>query len=143
MPSTRPPARIRAALSILLPFSVRSLLADATQANAFLQQGRVDEAAASLRGLLVVNPGDGQAHQLLCRIYYAQDMADDAIHECQLAVSSDPTSSDNQLWLGRAYGFKAAHAHPLSTLSLSVQVRITLQRAAPPHPGNTHPHHDL
>src|SRR5260370_4697558 len=129
MPSTRPPARIRAALSLLVLFSVRSLLADATQANAFLQQGRVDEAAASLRGLIAANPGDGQAHQLLCRIYYAQDMADDAIHECQLAVSSDPTSSDNQLWLGRAYGFKASHANPLSPLNLAIKVRIPFQRA--------------
>src|SRR6266478_4295961 len=101
---TRPPARIRAALSLLFLFSVRSLLADATQANAFLQQGRVDEAAASLRGLLAANPGDGQAHQLLCRIYYAQDMADDAIRECELAAANAPNDSATQMWLGRAYG---------------------------------------
>jgi len=143
MPITRPPARIRAALSLLFLFSVRSLLADATQANAFLQQGRVDEAAASLRGLLALNPGDGQAHQLLCRIYYAQDMADDAIHECQLAASSDPTSSDNQLWLGRAYGLKASHANPLSALSLAVKVRIAFERAVQLDPENIHALNDL
>jgi tetratricopeptide (TPR) repeat protein len=140
---TRPPARIRAALSLLFLFSVRSLMADATQANAFLQQGRVDEAAASLRGLIAANPGDGQAHQLLCRIYYAQDMADDAIHECQLAASSDPTSSDNQLWLGRAYGFKASHANPLSALSLAVKVRIAFERAVQLDPENIHALNDL
>src|SRR5258708_4819371 len=140
---TRPPARIRVAFSLLFLFSVRSLLADATQANAFLQQGRVDEAAASLRGLLAANPGDGQAHQLLCRIYYAQDMADDAIHECQLAASSNPTSSDNQLWLGRAYGFKASHANPLSALSLAVKVRIAFERAVQLDPENIHALNDL
>jgi tetratricopeptide (TPR) repeat protein len=126
---TRPPARIRVAFSLLFFFGVRFLLADATQANAFLQQGRVDEAAASLRELLAANPGDGQAHQLLCRIYYAQDMADNAIHECQLAASSNPASSDNQMWLGRAYGFKASHANPLSALSLAIKVRIAFERA--------------
>jgi tetratricopeptide (TPR) repeat protein len=140
---TRPPARIRVAFSLLLLFSVRSLLADATQANAFLQQGRVDEAAASLRGLLAANPGDGQAHQLLCRIYYAQDMGDNAIRECQLAASSDPASSDNQLWLGRAYGFKASHANPLSALSLAIKVRVAFERAVQLDPENIHALNDL
>src|SRR5260370_42195542 len=109
---TRPPARIRVAFSLLFFFGVRFLLADATQANAFLQQGRVDEAAASLRELLAANPSDGQAHQLLCRIYYAQDMADNAIHECQLAASSNPASSANQMWLRRGHGIHAPHANP-------------------------------
>jgi tetratricopeptide (TPR) repeat protein len=140
---TRSPARIRAAFSLLILFSVRFLLADTTQANAFLQQGRVDEAAASLRGLLAANPGDGPAHQLLCRIYYSQDMADDAIRECQLAASSDPASSDNQLWLGRAYGFKASHANPLSALSLAVKVRLAFERAIQLDPENIHALNDL
>jgi tetratricopeptide (TPR) repeat protein len=140
---TRPPARIRVAFSLLFLFSVRSLLADATQADAFLQQGRVDEAAASLREIIAAHPGDGQAHQLLCRIYYAQDMADNAIHECQLAASSDPASSDNQMWLGRAYGFKASHANPLSALSLAVKVRMAFERAAQLDPENIHALNDL
>jgi len=136
-------ARIQAAFSILLLFSVRFLLADTTQANAFLQQGRVDEAAASLREILAANPGNGQAHQLLCRIYYAQDMADNAIHECQLAVSDDPNSSEDQLWLGRAYGFKASHANPLSALSLAVKVRVAFERAAQLDPENVQALNDL
>jgi tetratricopeptide (TPR) repeat protein len=140
---TKSLARIHVALWILLFFGARFLLADATQANAFLQQGRVDEAAASLREILAANPGDGQAHQLLCRIYYAQDMADNAVHECQLAVSDDPASSDNQLWLGRAYGFKASHANPLSALSLAVKVRVAFERAAQLDPENVHALNDL
>jgi tetratricopeptide (TPR) repeat protein len=134
---------MRFAFSLLFFFSVRFLLADATQANALLQQGRVDEATASLRELLAAQPGDGQAHQLLCRIYYAQDIADNAIHECQLAASSDPASSDNQMWLGRAYGFKASHANPLSALSLAVKVRIAFERAVQLDPENIHALNDL
>jgi tetratricopeptide (TPR) repeat protein len=143
MPITRPAARIRVAFLLLFLFSVRSLLADQTQANAFLQQGRVDEAAASLREIIAAHPDDSQAHQLLCRIYYAQDMADKAIHECQLATSSDPASSDNQLWLGRAYGYKASHANPLSALNLAVKVRVAFERAAQLDPENIHALNDL
>jgi tetratricopeptide (TPR) repeat protein len=140
---TRPVACIQILFSLLLLFTTRSLLADTTQANAFLQQGRVDEAAASLREIIAAHPGDGQAHQLLCRIYYAQDMADNAIHECQLAASSDPASSDDQMWLGRAYGFKASHANPLSALSLAVKVRIAFEHAAQLDPENIHALNDL
>jgi tetratricopeptide (TPR) repeat protein len=135
--------RIGLAFSLLFLFSVHFLLADVTRANTLLQQGRVDEATVSLRELLAAEPGDAQAHQLLCRIYYAQDMADNAIHECQLAASADPASSDNQIWLGRAYGFKASHANPLSALSLAVKVRIAFERAVQLDPENVHALNDL
>ena len=135
--------RMRFAFSLLLLLSVRFLLADATQANALLQQGRVDEAAASLRELLAAQPGDAQAHQLLCRIYYAQEMADNAIHECELAATNAPASSDNQMWLGQAYGFKASHANPLSALSLAIKVRVAFERAVQLDPENLHALNDL
>jgi tetratricopeptide (TPR) repeat protein len=135
--------RMGLAFSLLFLFSVRFLLADVTQANVLLQQGRVDEATVSLRDILAAQPGDAQAHQLLCRIYYAQDMADNAIHECQLAASSDPASSDDQMWLGRAYGFKASHANPLSALSLAVKVRVAFERAVQLDSENIHAMNDL
>jgi len=137
------PTRIRYVLSLFLLFGVRLLLADTSQANTLLQQGRVDEAAASLRDLLAIQPGDALAHQLLCRTYYAQDMGDDAIHECELAVSNAPASSDNQLWLGRAYGYKASHANPIAALSLAVKVRTAFERAVQLDPENIHAMNDL
>jgi tetratricopeptide (TPR) repeat protein len=140
---TTPLTRMGLAFSILFLFSAHFLWADVTQANALLQQGRVDEATVSLREIIAAHPGDAQAHQLLCRIYYAQDMADNAIRECQLAASSDPASSDNQIWLGRAYGFKASHANPLSALSLAVKVRIAFERAVQLDPENVHAMNDL
>jgi tetratricopeptide (TPR) repeat protein len=142
---TSPPARMRFtfAFSLLFLFSVRSLLADATQANSFLQQGRVDEATVTLRQVLATEPGDAQAHQLLCRIYYAQEMADSAIHECELAVSNAPASSDDQIWLGRAYGFKASHASPFTALGLAVKVRVAFERAVQLDPENVQAMSDL
>ena len=101
-----------------------------TQANAALQQGRVDDAAAILNGILAADPNDAFAHQLLCRVYYAQDMADPAIHQCEAATADDPSSSDNHLWLGRAYGMKASNAGPISGFSLARKVRDEFDRAA-------------
>jgi tetratricopeptide (TPR) repeat protein len=142
---TTPLSRMRFAFSLflLILFSGRFLMADATQANVLLQQGRVDEATASLREILLAKPGYAQAHQLLCRIYYAQEMAESAVHECELAATNDPASSDNQMWLGRAYGFKASHANPLSALSLAIKVRTAFERAVQLDPENVHALNDL
>jgi tetratricopeptide (TPR) repeat protein len=140
---TTHPARICLAFGVLLLGGVRFLLADTTQANALLQQGRVDEAAAALHELLATQPDDAIAHQLLCRVYYAQDMADPAIQECELAVARAPSSSDNQIWLGRAYGFKASHANPISALSLAIKVRVAFERAVKLDPQNVQAMNDL
>jgi len=137
------PARIRFAFSLLFFFAARFLMADATQANALLQQGRVDEATSSLHDVLAAQPGDAQAHQLLCRISYSQEMADNAIHECELAVSNAPASSDNQMWLGRAYGLKASNASPFVALGLAVKVRTAFERAVQLDPENIHAMNDL
>ena len=134
---------IRVAFSLLLFFSARLLLADATQANNLLQQGRVAEAITSLQGVLAEQPDDAQAHLLLCRVYYAQNLADNAIRECELAVSRAPYSSDSQLWLGRAFGFKASHANPIAALKLAIKVRNAFERAVELDPENIHAMSDL
>jgi tetratricopeptide (TPR) repeat protein len=135
------PARVIFAFALLC--FLRPLLADTTQANALLQQGHVDEAAASLYQLLAAQPGDATAHQLLCRADYAQEMADNAIRECELAVADDPSSSENQMWLGRAYGFKASHANPISALNLAIKVRVAFERAVQLDPENINAMSDL
>ncbi len=119
------------------------LFADSNQANFLLAQGRVDEAAASILEVLDTHPDDAQAHQLLCRIYYAQDMGDKAIHECELAVSYAQSDSDNQMWLARAYGFKASHASPFTALGLAVKVRTAFERAVQLNPENVNAMSDL
>jgi uncharacterized protein HemY len=140
---TTPTARIRLVFSLLLLASASSLRADITQANSLLQQGRVDEAATVLRELLSTQPHDATAHQLLCRVNYAQDMADNAIRECELAVTNAPSSSDNQMWLARAYGFKASHANPIAALNLAIKVRTAFERAVQLDPENIHAMGDL
>jgi tetratricopeptide (TPR) repeat protein len=137
------PARIRVAFYLLFLFYARLLPADTTQANTLLQQGRVDEATARLHDVLASQPGDAEAHQLLCRVFYAQNMADNAIHECELAVANAPSSSDNQMWLARAYGFKASHANPFAALNLAIKVRTAFEHAVELDPENIHAMSDL
>jgi tetratricopeptide (TPR) repeat protein len=138
-----PQARIRIAFSLLLLCGARLLLADTTQANNLLQQGRVDEAFTSLHDVLAAEPHDAQAHLILCRVYYAQDLADKAIHECELAAANAPSSSDIQMWLGRAYGFKASHANPIAALNLAIKVRNAFERAVQLNPENMQAMSDL
>lgn len=105
-----------------------------------LMEGRVEEAASLLRGLLVSNPSNAYAHQLLCRTFYAQDQADAAIHECESAANASSVSrelaSDNRLWLGRAYGMKARNAGPISGFKLARRVQASFSRAVELNPNN-------
>jgi tetratricopeptide (TPR) repeat protein len=117
--------------------------ADIDQADALLHQGRVDEAGNVLREALTEQPGDARAHQLLCRVYYAQDVADTSIHECELAVSNAPNESDYQMWLGRAYGLKASHANPFLAIGLAKKVHVAFERAVELNPTNISAMSDL
>jgi tetratricopeptide (TPR) repeat protein len=128
---------------LLALFSGVRLLADDSQANMLLQQGRVNEARNALQSNLATHPRDAQAHQLLCRVYYAEEMADAAIHECEQAASEDSGNSNTQMWLGRAYGMKASHTNPITAFSLARKVRYAFERAVQLDPENVQAMSDL
>ena len=132
-----------ASLVLALISVTNSIHAENAQADALLQQGRVDEAGNLLRQALSAQPGDAKAHQLLCRVYYAQDMADSAVHECELATSNAPTESEHQVWLGRAYGLKASQANPLIAYGLAKRVRSSFELAVQLNSANVHAMSDL
>jgi predicted Zn-dependent protease len=134
----------RTALVLVLLFlSGSALFADDAQANSLLQQGRVDEARTALQGMLAAQPGNAYAHQLLCRVFYVQEMADAAIQECESAASENPGDSNTQMWLGRAYGMKASHARPLTAFALARKVRYSFERAVQLDPQNIQAISDL
>jgi tetratricopeptide (TPR) repeat protein len=112
-------------------------------ANALLQQGRMEEATAVLHETLASQPADALAHQLLCRVFYAQEMADSAIRECELAVANAPTDSNAQMWLGRVYGLKASHANPFAAFGLAKKVHQAFERAVDLDPANVYAMNDL
>jgi tetratricopeptide (TPR) repeat protein len=119
------------------------LFADDAQAETLLKQGRVDEAAGMLNQILAANAHDARAHQLLCRVYYAQDIADPAVRECEQATSDDPSNSDHQMWLGRAYGLKASQTNMLTAFGIAKKVHVAFERAIQLNPSNVTAMSDL
>ena len=117
---------------LLLPSSA----AFADTAFNLLEHGRVDEAERSLRGVLAGEPGNAYAHQLLCRVYYAQQKADQAVAECEAAVAAAPNDSDDLMWLARAYGQKASRSNPIAGYSLGKRVGQMFERAVRANPAN-------
>lgn len=129
---------IAAALALIFSPTLHAQPTAAGNAPAFhaLQEGRVDDAQTLLNATLAQNPNDATAHQLLCRVFYAQNEADAAIRQCELAADADPHNSDDQLWLGRAYGMKARHAGPIAGFSLARKVHASFETATQLDPSN-------
>ena len=94
-----------------------------------LATGRADDAIARLKLSITATPGDAEAHNLLCRVYYQEQRWEDAIHECETAVSLAPTDSGYHLWLGRAYGEKADSIHSIKSYGLAKKVKSEFERA--------------
>jgi tetratricopeptide (TPR) repeat protein len=131
------PARSQALAANIV--SVDRALGGSTPAYQALMEGRIDDATNLLRSTLAANPADANAHQLLCRAFYSQDDAEDAIHQCELAAASagnNTQASDDQLWLGRAYGMKARHAGPIAGFTLARKVDASFERAVELNPAN-------
>jgi tetratricopeptide (TPR) repeat protein len=108
-------------------------VADVVHATTALNQGRVDEAALELRSDLKMHPHDAVLHQMLCRAFYSEELADRAIGECEAAVadtrSDDALLSENLMWLGRAYGLKASRANPISAFRIAKKVVASFERS--------------
>jgi len=116
--------------------SSSAALAERVQALAALNQGHTDEAIHLLQAQLAQDPHDALAHQLLCRAYYSIEQEDSAIAECEAAVSNAPAISDHYLWLGRAYGLKAAGANPVAAFRLARKVVAAFEQAVKLDPAN-------
>jgi Tfp pilus assembly protein PilF len=130
---------------LLLPagvFALSSVLLamPATMANPVrrdLNLGRADAALQRLDGVLAHAPSDAQAHNLRCRVYYEEQQWDQAIADCKAAVRLDPGNSNDHLWLGRAYGQKAARASSLlAGYRLAHKVAAEFQQAVRLDPNN-------
>ena len=111
--------------------------------SADLTTGKADDAISRLSSSLALNPGDAEAHHLLCRVYYQEERWDDAIHECEIAVRLKPLDSGYHLWLGRAYGEKADKIHSIKAYGLAKKVRDEFERAVQLEGGNVDALSDL
>jgi tetratricopeptide (TPR) repeat protein len=134
-------------MAILSMLAMTSLPCRADAQNAAehaLMLGRVDEAAAILNARIATNPGDGAAHLLLCRAFYAQELPTPAVKECEAAlVNGLAANSQANDWMGRAYGKKAASAGPLDGLKLAGKVKNAFETAVQLDPANGPAANDL
>lgn len=94
-----------------------------------LNLGHADAALQKLNTELAQNPADAEAHNLRCRVYYQEELWDQAVSDCEAAVQSNPSNSNYHLWLGRAYGQKASHASLMSAYKLARKVSAEFQKA--------------
>lgn len=109
-----------------------------------LMQGRVDEAISTLRTYLTSNPNDGAAYLLLCRAYFSEDHASEAVDACDSAVNHGLAGDSRaQDWLGRAAGRKADSAGPFTGLKLAHRVRDAFELAVRLNPANADAVDDL
>jgi len=115
-------------------------LADSEKA---LMQGRADDAIAKLHGLVAANPQDGRAHLLLCRAFYAEELADAAVPECEAALGTLSNDSKAQDWMGRAYGLKADQSGPIAGYKLATKVKTAFETAVQLDPHNGDAVNDL
>lgn len=132
--------RKRTFLSAILSLSSLPAMADIHEARAALHQGRLDDAASQLHDDFKASPLDAVAHQTLCRVFYAEELADKAIPECEAAVINSrddrALASENEMWLGRAYGMKASHANPISAFRIAKKVVAAFEKAVAIDPKN-------
>ncbi len=101
-----------------------------------LDLGRADRALQKLDAALAGNPNDAEAHNLRCRVYYQEENWDQAVADCEAAAHLQPGNSNFHLWLGRAWGQKAARASLVYGYPLARKVHAEFERAVELDPHN-------
>ncbi len=110
--------------------------AEQSAAERALLNGYLDDALADARQITTSHPDDGAAYLLMCRSYYAEEHASQAIAACAQAVRRLPQSSAAEDWLGRAEGMAANAAGPISGLALALKVKAAFEAAVALDPRN-------
>ena len=108
-----------------------------------LMQGHADDAIARLQAMTASNPQDGHAHLLLCRAFYAEELVDAAVSECEAALTTLSNDSKAQDWMGRVYGIKADRSGPISGYKLASKVKTAFETAVDLDPRNEDAVNDL
>ncbi|MBA3916013.1 MAG: tetratricopeptide repeat protein [Acidobacteriales bacterium] len=120
----------------LFAVGMLSVASFAASGQELLTAGRLDEAIATLQSHVASHPEDAEAQHLLCRAYYNIENWDRAIAACEKATALAPGNASYHLWLGRAYGQKAAQSHMMAAASLARKVKAEFERAVQLDPQN-------
>ena len=90
---------------------------------------RYAEARRELDSTLQAHPNDARAHHYLGRIAMHETDFRDAIAHLEKAVQLEPTVSEHQILLGRAYGQLAVRSGVTKKFGLGKRARAALERA--------------
>ena len=102
----------------------------AEAAKSALDRGKADDALQLLDAALKEDPNDAGAFNLRCRVFYAEELWDQAIADCSRAVQLEGGNSTYHMWLGRAYGEKAQRVTFVAAYKLAKQIRVEFETAA-------------
>ena len=92
----------------------------------------------------LTNRSDAESYNLLSRAYYAIEQWDSSIQNGERAVNLRGDDSQYHLWLGRAYGQKAAEiGNPLTAANLARKAKNEFERAVELNPKNVSARADL
>jgi hypothetical protein len=117
------------------PSSRGALSPTLAQANAALQAGEADKALALLQSIPQSDDAADTAN-LECRVRLTLEQWEAAVTKCQQAVQLDDQNSDFHLWLGRAFGEKAAQASFVTAYSLAKRTRAEFEESVRLDPRN-------
>jgi tetratricopeptide (TPR) repeat protein len=106
-------------------------------------EGQADSAVALLHAILAADRNNGEAHLLLCRTFYAQELPNAAAPECAAALRTLAEDSAAEDWAGRAFGMQANGAGPVAGLRLALKVRAAFESAVRLDPRNGDAVNDL
>lgn len=129
-------SRAIAGCSLALGFSPLFAEASLAHANLALQAGRADEARAELQAILLAQPANAEAWNLLGRVEFTLHHWDAAAGDCQKAVNLKPDNARYHLWLARTLGERAGHASFLSAFTLARRTREEFEAAVRLEPKN-------
>jgi Flp pilus assembly protein TadD len=97
----------------------------------------------SLKILQAMQPKDGAVLALIGRNQYMQGEYKKATEILEKAVAAEPDNSDNELWLGRAFGRRAETASPFAAPANAKKAREHFEKAVQLNPRNMEALSDL
>lgn len=127
--------RLTALALVILPATLWAAN-DLAAVRSDLAQGRADDAITLLKQTIAAGDKNADAFNLYCRVSMQLERWDDAVSQCERAVSLDSGSSNNHLWLGRAYGNKAERASMFSAYSFAKKLKAEFETAVSLDPHN-------
>ena len=99
--------------------------------------------AKSLQVLQAIPAKDGAVYELIGRNYYMQRDYKKASEALEKAVAADPSNSDHELWLARAYGRRAETASFLAAPGQASKARQHFEKSVELNPRNIEALKDL